>query len=83
MSAVPRTSADITAWSREFLAGLLDLPLADIDAGAKFTELGLDSGKSAQFVLALEDRLGIELEPEIVEDYPTITALVQHLCGDS
>ena len=79
VNPLPPTREAIATWSQRFLADLLDLPLADIDAEARFTEFGLDSGKSVQFVLALEDRLGIELDPGIVEEHPSIAALAAHL----
>jgi acyl carrier protein len=75
------TAAEIVAWSRDYLAELLDLPAGEIDAGSKFTELGLDSGKSVQFVLALEDRLGLELDAEVLESYPTLAALAERLAA--
>lgn len=70
---------DLVTWSREFLAQLLDRPVAEIDPDASFAELGLDSAKSTQFVLSLEDRLGLELDPTVVESYPSIAALAEHL----
>ena len=80
MTVSPPTSV-IVEWSRRFLADLLDLPVADIDARAKFTEIGLDSGKSVQFVLALEDWLGVELDPGDIEQHPTIGGLAAWLAG--
>jgi len=69
----------LTAWSRSFLAGLLELPPEQVAPEASFASLGLDSAKSVQFVLALEDLLGTELDPEIVERHDSIAALAEHL----
>jgi acyl carrier protein len=46
-----------------------------------FPRMGLDSASSAYFIVELEDRLGIELEPQVVGDYPTIAELARHLAG--
>jgi acyl carrier protein len=46
-----------------------------------FSRMGLDSASSAYFIVELEDWLGVELEPQVVGDYPTIAELARHLAG--
>ena len=41
--------------------------------------MGLDSATSAYFIVELEEWVGVELEPELVFDYPTIDELARHI----
>jgi acyl carrier protein len=50
-----------------------------IDPDAKFSRLGLDSVNSVTLILALEEWLGMELNPELAFDYPTLRKLSGHL----
>ena len=52
-----------------------------IDPDAKFARLGLDSVNSVTLILALEEWLGMELNPELAADYPTLRKLSEHLAG--
>ena len=60
---------------------MLDRPASDIGAEAQFAGLGLDSASSTYFIVELEEWLGIELDPELVFEHTTITALARHLAG--
>jgi acyl carrier protein len=73
--------ADLTRYCRTLVAEMLECDPGEIDANAKFSRLGLDSAMSVQLIVALEARLGIELSPDIVADYPTISRLVEHLAS--
>src|SRR5260370_5291285 len=61
------------------LAKTIDNPAIAVTPEATFAEMGLDSASSAYFIVELEDWLGLELPPELVFDYPTITQLVRYL----
>ena len=43
------------------------------------SEMGLDLATSAYFIVELEEWVGVELEPELVFDYPTIDELARHI----
>lgn len=48
---------------------------ATVDRDASLTSFGLDSLAMVNLVVLIEERLGIELEPELAFNYPTINAL--------
>ena len=66
-------------WCVDTIARLVDRPGDEIDPDASFASLGLDSANSVQFVLALEDYLGRELDPDLVEKHPSINQVRQAL----
>ena len=73
------TESDIRDWCIAYLRKTVDNPSIAIGPDASFAELGLDSASSAYFIVELEDWLGLELPPELVFDYPTITQLARYL----
>ena len=73
------TEAEISSWCMTQLAKTIDNPAIAITPEATFAEMGLDSASSAYFIVELEDWLGLELPPELVFDYPTITQLARYL----
>lgn len=50
-----------------------------IDASVALTEQGLDSLGATQFLTTLEQRLGVELEADLLFDYPLVDQLVAFL----
>lgn len=75
------TETEIRDWCIAYLRRTLDDPSVTVEADASFAEMGLDSASSAYFIVALEERLGGELDPELVFDHPTIALLARHLAG--
>ena len=71
----------IRDWCVEYLARTLDLSDQTIDPEAKFDRLGLDSANSVYLIVELEDWLSLELTPELVFEYPTISELARYLAG--
>jgi acyl carrier protein len=82
--------AEFASWSRsdadglqtyciDFVAALLERAPSDIDPNAKFNRIGFDSAMSVQLILALEELLGAEVSPDLIETYPTIARLTAHL----
>jgi len=63
------------------LQRMVDNPAMPIGPELTFTQMGLDSATSVYFVVELEEWLGRELQPEIVDDYPTVAALAHHLAN--
>jgi acyl carrier protein len=71
--------AGLAAWCVAFVADMLELAPSKIDPGVKFSRLGVDSAMSVQLAVALEERLGITLSPDVIADHPTISSLVDYL----
>jgi acyl carrier protein len=75
------TESDIRDWCIAYLKKTVDNPSIAIGPDASFAELGLDSASSAYFIVELEEWLGAELTPELVFEYPTVSALA-HFIAD-
>ena len=73
------TESDIRDWCIAYLRKTVDNPSIAIGPDASFAELGLDSATSAYFIVELEEWLGAELTPELVFEYPTISALAHFI----
>ena len=71
--------ANLNRIAADRLKGVADNPAIAITPEASFAEMGLDSASSAYFIVELEEWLGLELSPELVFDYPTITQLARYL----
>lgn len=74
-------SASILEWCRAYVAKILDVPLAQVDPSVEVDRLGLDSSTAVALIMSLEERLGIELMPEILFDHPTLGGLSKHLAS--
>jgi acyl carrier protein len=74
-----RTESDIRNWCLDFLAVTLEFPPSEIHPETKFSQLGLDSASIATFVVALEEWLDRELDPEVVFQFPSVNELAGHL----
>ncbi len=61
------------------LAQAINLPIAQIDAEIAFSEYGIDSILSVNFVNKINDVLGIRLNPAALYDYRSATALSSHI----
>ena len=75
------TSDDISAWCQEYLARTFGRSMDRIDPDAKFSRLGLDSVNSVTLIVALEEWLGMELNPELAVEYPTLRKLSEYLAN--
>jgi len=53
--------------------------IKDIDPDVELTDQGLDSLGATQFVTTLQQQLGVELDPDLLFDYPLLGQLVEHL----
>jgi len=75
------TEPELVGWCVQFLAELLERPPHAIDPQARFSRVGLDSSMAIQLIIALEERLDVELSPDLILDYPSIAALSAHLAN--
>jgi acyl carrier protein len=71
--------AALSAWCVGYVADMLERAASDIDPDAKFSRIGLDSAMSVQLAVALEERLGVEIGPDVIGDHPTISRLAAYL----
>ncbi len=79
----PRKTSDIQDWLVSYLADLLEVEPEEVDINTTFARYGLDSSAAVVIAGDLEDFLGIELEPTLLYDYPTITELAKNLAVES
>jgi acyl carrier protein len=71
----------IRDWCVSYLARMLDLQGHQIDPDATFARLGLDSANSLYLLVELEEWLGVELAPDLLSEYRTISDLARHLAA--
>ena len=72
-------SGELSRWICEHIAAALDKPVNQIDINANFLSLGLDSAISVSFMMDLSEKVGHELSPTLVYDYPNIRQLVNYI----
>lgn len=70
---------EIQTWMATYVAELLNIHPDEVEISLPFDRYGLDSSAAVGMTGDLEDWIGIELDPTLLYDYPTITALAQHL----
>lgn len=73
------TKDEIAAFCVDQLVDILRVPKENVDVNMKFTRLGLDSAMTIYLVMELEDKLGLELDHEMLGEHPTITELSAYL----
>jgi acyl carrier protein len=78
----PPSPATVTAWLTGRIAEYREIPASDVDPELPLAELGLDSVYVLSLCGDIEDRFGLEVEPTIAWDYPTVDALAAHLCAE-
>lgn len=69
------SEAEIAEWARAHVARTLQRPPERIDLDAKLSRLGLDSATAVHLMVAIEDWLGVELDPELAFEHPTLRRL--------
>jgi len=75
----PRTARDIRAWMVRQVATELKMDEHDIDPAKPFNDFGVDSLIGASLTHKLGAWLGVEVNPTILWEYPTITAISAYL----
>jgi acyl carrier protein len=74
-----RSREEIQWWLTDYLAALLGEPSEAVNIKLSFESHGLDSAAAVSLVADLEDWTGLELDPTIVYDYPTVAGLTDFL----
>ena len=73
------TADEIARFIRMELARKLNIEEAEIDQDTPFVDLGMSSRDAIALIGRLEDQLGLDIEPSIAWDHPTIAAMSGHL----
>ena len=76
------SSAEIEDWIVAYLANLLETDPEEIEVTVPFDSYGLDSSAAIAMTGDLEDWLGVEIDPTLFYEYPTVSALVEHLAAE-
>ncbi|MEU7068019.1 acyl carrier protein [Streptomyces sp. NPDC053429] len=83
LTGTQHTTADGGVLPHEWLMDRLSLYLRrapeSIDPGVPLAEYGMDSVAALSLCGDLEDEFGLEVEPTLLWDHPTVTALLRHL----
>ncbi|MCW7539729.1 acyl carrier protein [Aquabacterium sp. A7-Y] len=74
-----RTREQAEEWIVAVLADLLDLEPDNIDTQTSYDRYGLDSSAAIGITDSLGNWLGVQLEPTLLYDHPTIDRLTRHL----
>ena len=74
---------EIEDWIVAYVADLLEIDSEEIDPALPFDRYGLDSSAAVGLTGDLEDWLGIEIDPTLLYDYPTIDSLANYLAATS
>ena len=75
------TQQEISELCVASLANVLRIPRERVETGTKFNRLGLDSAMTVYLQMDLEDKLDLELAPDLFYDHPTVDALSGYLAG--
>jgi len=76
---VDTIESDVRDCCTRYLAESLHLPANQIDPHMTFARLGVDSATSVFLLMELEERLAVELPPEILYEHVTIAQLARHI----
>ncbi|WP_030320809.1 acyl carrier protein [Streptomyces sp. NRRL B-3229] len=73
------TAQDLKTWLTDRIAFYLEVPADTISPDVKLVEYGLESVYALALCGDVEDEFGIEVEPTLAWDHPTVDALAQLL----
>jgi acyl carrier protein len=75
--------SEIEAFIVESIARTLGISHTEIDRGAAFADLGLQSVAAVELVTKLEEAFGMDLPETLAWDFPTIELLVDHIINEN
>ena len=78
-SSKPYSSKQVREWLVLYMARLFRIEVDQVDAAKSFELQGLDSSGAVGLSGDLSELLGVEFDPTLAYDYPSIDALVGHL----
>jgi acyl carrier protein len=82
-ASMTRNQQEVRQWLVEQVAENLHVSQQAVPTDAPVVELGLSSVEAVSLTANLEEFLGIETDPAIVWEHPTIDQMVDHLCTRS
>jgi acyl carrier protein len=72
----PIDAQALAAWMSQYICAVLGLEEATLDPAASFDSYGLDSAEAVIMAGAMEEEFGVEIEPSLFFDEPTIGGVV-------
>jgi acyl carrier protein len=66
---------EIESWIKQWISTETGTPITDIDTDTNFANFGMSSSQGILFSGDLSDWSGLNLDPSLVWDYPTIELL--------
>ncbi|MFJ6510701.1 acyl carrier protein [Streptomyces sp. NPDC091406] len=81
-TAAPMSLTELEGWLVECVGEYVPDLDAPVDRAQDLGEYGLDSIAVVAFTADVEDRLGIQLDPTVVWDHPTVAQLAEHLLAE-
>lgn len=74
-----KTKIEIETWIKEWIAKETDTDIIAIDVDTNFANFGMSSSQGILFSGDLSDWAGLNLDPSLVWDYPTIESLTAYV----
>jgi acyl carrier protein len=71
--------SELENWFLSEIAAQTERPVSEIDPEQPFAALGLDSTVIISLTGEMEDKWGLELDPTLVFEYPSISRLLSYL----
>ncbi len=77
-----KSRLEIEQWLQAAVAEAVEKPAPTIALDVPLSEMGLDSVAAVALTGDLEDWSGLEVDPTLIFDYPTIQALAEYLTSE-
>ena len=75
--AVPPLDADtVRQWIVNYISSVLEISADEVTASASFAALGMDSVEAVLMAGVMEEDFGIQIEPSMIFDDPSIDGLI-------
>jgi acyl carrier protein len=74
-----RDAATLRTWLIDYITGMLDVPIEPLPTAEPFNSYGFDSTEVVIMAGVMEEEFGIELEPAILFENPSVDGFVAAL----
>lgn len=71
----------ISSWLTDYISKVAQIPLQETLPDREFTSFGIDSSAAVGLSVDLGDWAGIEIDPTLVYDYPTIELISEFVAN--
>jgi acyl carrier protein len=82
MTTISPDLTTLMVWLIERVAHYLERSTAFVDPSVPLAETGIDSVSALNLCGDIEDTWGVEVDPTLAYDYPTIGAIARYLDGE-